>query len=229
MIQPQIYLTKQQSKNYCKETKWLIAFWKDVINFLEKKLDIENEKLCYDFSNLSKIYSEEEINERYPYYCYENLIGQALNWILQFFDQEIRSFILNEMQSDNVYIHSENEKNNEKEWVDFYDFSLELFVSNIKYFDNIKNILIQYDLDIEKFYWRSRMGEIFKIANIIKHGQWESSRKLKKNNYKIKKWSWVKITINIDEIKDIIDELDILICDFWNFITERSYLKDQTI
>lgn len=113
---PQIYLCEWQKNQYCKEIKAMVWFWNDLLNLAESKLNIENnESFAENFPNLYKIAGEKYLYEWGCYTYYEYLCGQALNGILQYFDQQVRTFLLKEIQSDWLIIVGKGKEENSKQ------------------------------------------------------------------------------------------------------------------
>lgn len=150
-----------------------------------------------------------------------------LMWIstlYQFWEQQVRKFIYEEVNMTHQFI---DKKGNKMPFKDFCTRGI----------SDIKEIFLDFDQDLEKLSCWGKINELRLLTNVIKHGDGRSATQLKKlrpDFFKVihiksdlldlYKTTLNKIALNIND-----DEFQIYceaIINFWDELPERMYEKD---
>lgn len=150
-----------------------------------------------------------------------------LMWIstlYQFWEQQIRKFIYEEVTRMHKFI---DKKGNEVHFKDFCTRGI----------DDIKEEFLEFDQDLEKLSCWVKINELRLLTNVIKHGDGWSATQLKELRLDFFKSDFsdydllnlYKTTLN-EKVLNIDDDEFIKYCEaiveFWNVLPEKMYSKD---
>ncbi len=141
----------------------------------------------------------------------------SISLLYHFWEQQIKYYLFNELRKNRYRI-------------DFKDFSKIIYNIN-----NIKNLLLEHDVDIEKFDSWDKLNELRLLNNAVKHGSTDNFLRLKNKNSTLFH-SWIiedDETITrldsciLEEILDISEanfkEYSDVLMQFWEEFPERNY------